>query len=470
MQLEQARDTIERLWRDDMVDALSEFIRIPAKSPDFDASWEKNGYIDEAVEHTVNWCQRQPIDGMQIEVVRLEGRTPVVLIDIPGSIDDTIFLYGHLDKQPEASGWADGMGPWKPVVRDDKLYGRGSADDGYAVYSSIAAIRAVQEQGEPHARCVLLIETCEESGSYDLPAYIEHLADRIGSPSLVVCLDSGAGNYEQMWITSSLRGMAAGTLHVDILTEGVHSGMASGIVPSSFRIARQLISRLEDEATGRILPETLNVEVPEQRHRQLAAVADKLGEGVHDSLPWVDGARPVGETPLERLLARNWGPALAVTGAGGLPELGEAGNVLRPGTSLKLSMRLPPTLDAAAATRSMKELLERDPPYGARVRFEPEPSADGWNAPEFAPWLESACQKASEAFFGKPAMFMGEGGSIPFMALLGESFPEAQFLITGVLGPKSNAHGPNEFLHLPYVSKLTAAVASILADHGARER
>jgi acetylornithine deacetylase/succinyl-diaminopimelate desuccinylase-like protein len=470
MQPEHAQETIEKLWRDDMVDALSEFIRIPAKSPDFDPDWAENGYIDQAVEHTVKWCESQPIEGMQIEVVRLEGRTPVILIDIPGSVDDTVFLYGHLDKQPEASGWSEGMGPWEPVVHDDKLYGRGSADDGYAVYSSIAAIRAVQEQGAAHARCVLLIETCEESGSYDLPAYIDHLADRIGSPSLVVCLDSGAGNYEQMWITSSLRGMAAGTLHVDILTEGVHSGMASGIVPSSFRIARQLISRLEDEATGRILAEALNVEVPEQRHQQLAAVADQLGEGIHASLPWVDGAEPVCETPLERLIARNWRPALAVTGAGGLPALGEAGNVLRPGTSLKLSMRLPPTLDAEGATQCMKDLLERDPPYGARVRFEPETPADGWNAPEFAPWLESACQRASETFFGKPAMFMGEGGSIPFMALLGESFPEAQFLITGVLGPKSNAHGPNEFLHLPYVSKLTAAVASILADHGARER
>jgi acetylornithine deacetylase/succinyl-diaminopimelate desuccinylase-like protein len=470
MDLDQARKTIDTHWQDDMTDALSQFIRMPAKSPAFDPDWEKNGYIDEAVDHTVQWCERQGIDGLEVEVVRLEGRTPVVFMEIPGTIDDTVLLYGHLDKQPEVTGWAEGLGPWKPVVRDGKLYGRGSADDGYAVYSSLSAIKALQEQGEAHARFVLLIETCEESGSYDLPAYIDHLSERIGSPSLVVCLDSGAGNYDQMWITTSLRGMAAGTLSVDILEEGVHSGMASGIVPSSFRIARRLLDRLEDAETGRILPEALDVDVPEQRREQLAAVADELGEGIYDSLPWVEGSHPVGDTPFDRLLARNWGAALAVTGAGGLPSIGEAGNVLRPGTSLKLSMRLPPTLDGEAATRCVKELLERDPPYGARVRFEPETPASGWNAPELPEWLDSACQKASKTFFGKPAMYTGEGGSIPFMALLGETFPDAQFLITGVLGPKSNAHGPNEFLHLPYVSKLTAAVASILSDHGKRPR
>jgi acetylornithine deacetylase/succinyl-diaminopimelate desuccinylase-like protein len=312
---------------------------------------------------------------------------------------------------------------------------------------------------------VLLIEACEESGSYDLPAYIDHLSDRIGSPSLVVCLDSGAGNYEQLWITTSLRGMAAGTLSVDILEEGVHSGAASGIVPSSFRIARRLISRLEDEATGRILPEDLQAPIPAQRREQLAAVARELGDGVQQAFPWVPGAEPMGSDPLEQLLNRNWRAALSVTGAAGLPAIDSAGNVLRPGTQLKLSMRLPPTLDGEAASNRVKEILEADPPYGAKVRFEPDQSATGWNAPAVADWLDRACQDASDAVFGKPAMYMGEGGTIPFMAMLGESFPDAQFLITGVLGPKSNAHGPNEFLHLAYVRRLNAAVAGVLAAH-----
>ncbi len=468
MNLKQAQQQISDWWRDSITPELVDYIRIPAKSPHFDPDWAGNGHIEAAVEHIARWCREQPIEGLSVEVVRLGQRTPLIFMQVPGEINDTVLLYGHLDKQPEMTGWSEGLGPWQPVILNGRLYGRGGADDGYAAYSSLAAIRALQEQGRPHARFVLLIEACEESGSYDLPAYIDHLAERIGAPSLVVCLDSGAGNYEQLWITTSLRGMAAGTLQVDILEEGVHSGYASGIVPSSFRIARQLISRLEDEATGEILPGALKVEIPEQRRQQLAAVAEALGDEVHSAYPWVQGAGPMGEETLQRLLNRNWRAALSVTGAGGLPEIGSAGNVLRPGTALKLSLRLPPTVDGEFATGKVRELLEADPPYGARVRFEPDQSATGWNAPEVANWLDQACQNASEAVFGKPAMYMGEGGTIPFMAMLGESFPEAQFLITGVLGPKSNAHGPNEFLHLEYAKRLTVAVAVVLDEQAAR--
>ncbi len=470
MQINRAASTIDAMWNDSITDELVEYVRIPAKSPHFDADWERNGHIDAAVEHIVRWCREQPIEGLQVDIVRLEGRTPLIFMEVPGQVDDTVLLYGHLDKQPEMTGWSEGLGPWRPVIRDGRLYGRGGADDGYAAYASLAAIGALQEQGVAHARFVVIIEACEESGSYDLPPYIEHLSDRIGSPSLVVCLDSGAGNYEQLWITTSLRGMAAGTLHVDILGEGVHSGYASGVVPSSFRIARQLLSRLEDERTGDILPDALKADIPVQRREQLAEVAAELGEEVHTAYPWVAGAGPMGDDPFDRLLRRNWGAALSVTGAGGLPALDAAGNVLRPGTALKLSLRLPPTVDGEKATAAVKHILESDPPHGARIRFEPEAAATGWNAPEVAGWLDAACQKASRAVFGKPAMYMGEGGTIPFMAMLGESFPEAQFLITGVLGPKSNAHGPNEFLHLSYGSRLTAAVASVLADHAMRER
>jgi len=464
MDFERADTLIGRLWEESITEALVDYIRIPAKSPHFDADWAANGHIDTAVEHIARWCRQQPIEGLSVEVVQLDGRTPVIFMEVPGSLDDTVLLYGHLDKQPEMTGWAEHLGPWKPVIDNGRLYGRGGADDGYAAYASLAAIRALDEQSIAHPRFVLLIEACEESGSYDLPAYIEHLGARIGAPSLVVCLDSGAGNYEQLWVTTSLRGMAAGTLIVEILDEGVHSGYASGIVPSSFRIARQLLSRLEDEATGRIIVDDLHAEIPEQRRAQLAAVAEVLGDAVSDVYPWVPGAGPMGDDPLERLLNRNWRPALSVTGAEGLPGIDSAGNVLRPGTALKLSLRLPPTADGAQATTRVREILEADPPYGARVRFEPDQSATGWNAPAVADWLDRACQQASRQVFGKPAMYMGEGGTIPFMAMLGESFPDAQFLITGVLGPKSNAHGPNEFLHLDYARRLTTAVALVLAE------
>jgi len=469
MQAEPAQRLIDDLWRDEIVDELTEYIRIPNKSPDFDPDWAAHGYMDEAVQHIESWCRRQPIEGMSVEVVRLQGRTPLIFIEAPGESADTVLLYGHLDKQPEMAGWAEDLGPWHPVYRDGKLYGRGGADDGYAAYSSLAAIMAVRDQKLPHARCVVLIEACEESGSYDLPHYIDHLRERIGTPSLVVCLDSGAGNYEQLWITTSLRGMAAGTLRVEILSEGVHSGAASGIVPSSFRIARRLLSRLEDEQTGCILPSSLQVEIPAERRSQLQDVAEVLGDEVQTAFPFVEQAAPMGESTLERLLNRNWRPALSVTGAGGLPAIADAGNVLRPGTELKLSLRLPPTLDAGQAARVVKQLLEDEPPYNARVRFDAGTAATGWNAPQTAPWLERSLERASQDAFGAGCMYMGEGGTIPFMGMLGEEFPEAQFMITGVLGPRSNAHGPNEFLHVPFARRLTHCVARVIADHYQRD-
>ena len=463
-------------WDEEIVPQLVEYIRIPNKSPMFDKDWVAHGYMDDAVKLLESWARRQPIPGMQLEVVRLEGRTPLIFIEIPasgagsdavGTGADTVLLYGHLDKQPEMTGWDEGLGPWIPVIRDDKLFGRGGADDGYAIFGSLAAIQALQDQGLPHARCVVLIEACEESGSYDLPAYVDHLAARIGQPSLVVCLDSGCGNYEQLWCTTSLRGMAGGNLSVKVLSEGVHSGDASGIVPSSFRILRELLSRLEDEVTGKIKAEGLFVEIPAERRDQAANVASVLGNEVYDKFPFLPGMKPMADDLTELVLNRTWRPALSVTGADGLPPLESAGNVLRPHTAVKLSLRLPPTLEGKRGGEILKELLLRDPPYGAQVELALEKASSGWNAPALSPWLSNAIEAASQAAFGKPAMYMGEGGTIPFMGMLGEKFPGAQFMITGVLGPHSNAHGPNEFLHIPMGKRVTACVARVIADHHA---
>jgi len=453
------------LWDEQIVPQLVEYIRIPNKSPMFDAQWAEHGYMDQAVTLMETWARAQPIPGMQIEVVRLPGRTPLIFIEIPGSGDDCVLLYGHLDKQPEMTGWAEHLGPWKPVIEGDKLFGRGGADDGYAIYGSLAAILALQEQKIPHSRCVIMIEACEESGSYDLPYYVDHLAARIGKPSLIVCLDSGCGNYDQMWLTTSLRGMTGGNLRVDVLDEGVHSGDASGVVASSFRILRQVLSRLEDETTGRILPAELHAEIPAQRVEQARAGAQVLGDAIHSKFPLVAGMQPMDEDLTELVLNRTWRPALSITGVGGLPALDSAGNVLRPFTAVKLSLRLPPTADAIKAGEFLKNLLEKDPPYGAKVSFALEKAGSGWNAPALSPWLEKSVDEASRTFFGPPPAYMGEGGSIPFMGMLGEKFPGAQFLITGVLGPHSNAHGPNEFLHIPTGKRVTACVAKVIADH-----
>ncbi len=465
METAETRRFVEHTWEGSILPRLIEYIRIPNKSPLFDSAWREHGYMDQAVKLAEDWCLSQPVRGMKVEVIRLGDRTPVLFIEIPGQSDGSVLLYGHLDKQPEMTGWREDLGPWTPVMEDEKLYGRGGADDGYAVFASLTAVAALQAQGLPHARCVILIECSEESGSPDLPDYVAALKTRIGAPELVICLDSGCGNYDQLWCTTSLRGKLTGTLRVDVLTEGVHSGTASGVVPSSFRTARQLISRIEDESNGQILLDDLHVEIPQQRLDQAQLAAETLQESVYEKFPWaVDNPAP-SESHKDLLLNNTWQPTLAVTGADGMPALVDAGNVLLPYTTLKLSFRLPPTCDADQAAAAVKKALEADTPPLAKVSFEVESTMAGWNAPAVAEWLEASMHKASDAFFGKPSMYMGTGGTIPFMGMLGERFPQAQFLITGLLGPKSNAHGPNEFLHIETGKRLTCCVAQVLEDH-----
>ncbi len=465
-----AQKHIEQCWGDEIVPTLAEYIKIPNKSPAFDPDWAAHGYMEEAVSLFERWARTKlpALLGAGLEVIRLAGRTPIILIDVPGDSSDTVLLYGHLDKQPEMVGWADGFGPWVPRIEGDKLYGRGGADDGYAMFGALSALLALREQGVPHARCVILIEACEESGSYDLPHYVDHLAARLGSPSLVVCLDSGCGNYDQLWLTTSLRGMTAGTLEVRVLEEGVHSGDASGVVPSSFRIMRQLLSRLEDEDTGTVRPPELYAPIAAERVAQARHAAAALGDVVYTKFSFVSGMSPASDDLTELVLNRTWRPQLAVIGIDGLPSSDGAGNVLLPYTRAQLSLRLPPTLDAEGAASVLRTLLEKDPPYGAHVRFDPGSSATGWHAPAVAPWLEQSLARASQTTFGPPPAYMGEGGTIPFMAMLGEKFPEAQFVVTGVLGPHSNAHGPNEFLHIPTGKRISVVIAQVLADHFAQ--
>jgi acetylornithine deacetylase/succinyl-diaminopimelate desuccinylase-like protein len=464
MNSDQTRTLVESHWDEQILPTIQEYIRIPNQSPLFDPEWRANGYMHRAVELARQWVEQQQLAGVTIEVKEVDGRTPLLFIEVDGTGDRTVLMYGHLDKQPAMVGWDDGLGPWTPVLRDGKLFGRGGADDGYAVFAAVSAIKTLQQQNEPHSRIVIIIECCEESGSPDLPAYIDLFSARIGTPGLVICLDSGCGNYDQLWMTTSLRGSIVGNLTVEVLTEGVHSGDASGIVPSSFRILRMLLDRIEDAATGRILPEWLYVEVPENRQHEVRETARILGDEVFNKFPFVPGMSPVSDDPVELLLNRTWRPALSYIGQAGMPDLLQGGNVLRPKTSLKLSLRTPPTLDAVAVEKKLRDLFETDPPYGAKVTFEAEKGGTGWEAPSTNPWLEKSVDSASRTYFGKEATTFGEGGSIPFMGMLGARYPQAQFLITGVLGPHSNAHGPNEFLHLQTAKNLTAAVAQVLAD------
>jgi acetylornithine deacetylase/succinyl-diaminopimelate desuccinylase-like protein len=470
-----ALSQVTEQWDRDIVPQLTRYIAIPAKSPGFDKDWAAHGYIETVVRNAAAWVEAQKVEGLTLEIVRLPGRTPLLFFEVaatrPASAQ-TVLMYGHLDKQPEFSGWRADLGPWTPKYEDGKLYGRGGADDGYAVYASIAAVQALKAQKVAHPRIVGLVETCEESGSYDLLPYIDALRTRLGEVALVICLDSGAGNYDQLWLTTSLRGMAGGTLKVEILTEGVHSGDASGLVPSSFRILRHLLDRLEDSKTGRLLPASFHCEVPADRMAQAKATAAILGDELYKRFPWAHYdcggattiALPTTTDPLQALISRTWTPTLSVTGAEGFPALQDAGNVLRPYTAFKLSLRLPPLIDAARAVQELKTLLEDNAPYQAKVTFDGNGGNTGWNAPSSAPWFDQALEQASQAHFGASCGYIGQGGTIPLMNMLSTGFPQSQMMVCGVLGPKSNAHGPNEFLHVPYAKKLTAAVAQVIAQ------
>lgn len=462
---------IESLWDKSVVPTLEEYIRIPNQSPLFDKEWETNGLMDKAADILISWVKKQNIKGLTIEKMAVPGRTCLIFVEVAAtnpSQKGTVMLYGHMDKQPPMTEtWEKKFGgPSDPKIIDGKLYGRGGADDGYSICAAIGGIAALQAQGIAHGRCVITIESCEESQSLDLPYYMDQLKEKIGVPDVIVCLDSGCGTYDQLWLTSSLRGMVLGVLTVEILTEGVHSGKASGIVPSSFRIMRQLLSRLEDEKTGKMLVNELQVEIPPNRVQEAIGVCEELGDEIANQFPFVPSARADSTlTNDELLLNATWRPTLSVTACGGMPAIESAGNVLRQKTSLCLSIRLPPTANADAAGQAVKKELEREPPYGAKVAFDLRGCGPGWNMPPMSDWLEESLKAASMSFYGKPLRMQGEGGSIPFMGMLAEKFPKAQFVVTGVLGPNSNAHGPNEFLDIKMGKAVTYGVAKILAAH-----
>ncbi len=464
---------VDRYWEERILPPLTDYIRIPNVSPAFDSNWSAHGHMEAAVALAHRWCEAEKPVRARVTVHRLEGRTPVLLVDIPAAgvpPDDprTVLLYGHLDKQPPFTGWEEGLGPWSPVLRDGRLYGRGGADDGYAVFAALAAYRFLEERGIPHARAVVLIECSEESGSPDLAAHVEALRPSLGAVDFVVCLDSGCLDYERLWLTTSLRGNLIAELRLAVLAEGVHSGNAGGFLPSVTMVLRRLLDRIEDPRDGRILVSALAVEIPDDRRRETERLAALIpAERLRAGFPLLEGVRLLHEGAVELHLANTWRAALAVTGFDGFPSVREGGNTHLPALRVKLSFRLPPTLPVETAVRVLRETLETTPPFGARVSFLPLTGMPGWNAPSFAPFLERACEEASRAHFGAPPQAMGMGGSIPFMNMLAASYPTAQYCVTGVLGPHSNAHGPNEFLDLPTAKRLTAAIHDIVAAHAA---
>lgn len=460
-------------WRRDVLPLLDSFARIRDLSPAFEPGWEEAGRLEEAALLLAEWASQRPIRGATVEVVRLPGLTPTVTVDIPASdpdVEGTVLIYSHYDKQPPFDGWTGDRSPWSPVIEGDRLYARGVADDGYALPSALVAVESVVAAAGRHGRCVVIAEGSEESGSPHLAEVLDHLGGRFGSPDVVVALDSGCPTYDRLWVTTSLRGFVDGTLTVKVLDHGVHSGSAGGSIPSSLRLVRLLLDRIEEARSGDLLLPVLRSDPPAGALADASALAVALaGAGPADEpFPVVDGLVLDGNGVADRAMRTAWAGSLAVVGADGLPPTGSAGNVLLPWVTLKLVIRLPPTADALAASAALGRALTADPPSGALVEWSPGHSADGWVAGPRAPWLNAALERASQACFGQPAGVFGEGGSIPFMGWLASRFPGSQILASGVLGPGSNAHGPDESLHLPTAERLTAALAMVLDAHARR--
>jgi acetylornithine deacetylase/succinyl-diaminopimelate desuccinylase-like protein len=459
---------IENCFETTIIPTLTEYIRIPNLSPSYDSMKTSDRECEKVIQLFSSWIESQNVSGLKYHISRIENKTPLIFIEIASSADSsnkTVLMYGHLDKQPPFEGWTDGLGPYIPVIRDGRLYGRGGADDGYAIFSAITAIKALQIQGINHDRCVILIESSEESGSPDLPFHLDVLKDKIGDVSLVVCLDSGAGDYDGLWLTTSLRGILVATLKVSTLTEGVHSGNSGGLASDSFRIVRQLLSRLEDENTGAIC-DILQTIVPDERLLEINEYCSILRDSILDAVPLVNHGQPLRDDKnlVELVLNNTWRPCLTITGIDGLPPCPSGGNVLRPSTTVKLSLRLPPTTNWESAANIVKDILTTDVPKDCVVELDICHGASGYSAPILSTWLKESLNKCSHRRFGRSFANMGCGGTIPFMGMLGRMFPKADFVITGVLGPHSNAHGPNEFLDIQYCKKLTCCIAEILED------
>jgi acetylornithine deacetylase/succinyl-diaminopimelate desuccinylase-like protein len=454
----------------DALETLSTYATIPCLSPMFDANWSENGHLDRAVELLSQWARARELASIDVSVHRLDGRTPMLCITVDATCNSkgTAVLYGHLDKQPPLGDWSEGLDPFLPVRRGDRVFARGIADDGYSMFAALLAIEAMERQGIPHTRCVVLIEASEESGSSDLDAYLDLLTEHLGQVELMICLDSGALTYDRLWVTNSLRGIVNIELEVRVLEQGQHSGSASGVVPSSFRILRQLIERVEDSATGTILVKELLCPIPEEHRLAAISIAQEFGDVIAHELPTLEGVTLMGDSAEDRILRRTWYPTLSLVGMGGIPDPAIAGNVLRPFTSAVLSFRLPPSVDAKVAAQALVRTLTSDVPSSAKVTCTAH-AADGWVSPPLAPWLRLALDEASEQAFGRAAGFMGEGGSIPFLASLAKRYPGVQFVATGVLGPQSNAHGIDEMLDLPTVVGVTNSVISVLAAYAKLE-
>lgn len=488
--------TIDKFWKSSIKSDFEQFVRIESITPQYvmGSTAEKLKGICEALNLAMDWVNKQsdlnatltagipqgsPCAANQAhETVETDAAhlTPILLIQIPGTAPEgsgSVLMYGHWDKQAiaDVKAWNEPKGsmktgPFQPNIANGRLYGRGTADDGYALFFSIAAIQALRANGIPYPTVNFILDFDEEGGSVNLERYLEKFSFKIGTPDLCITLDSGAGDYNRIWNTTTERGIVTGTLTVKVLTDSVHSGDGSGIIPNPQRIMRHLLSRLEDPVTGKILPSEFQVEVPATYLADVFSQATNIVPSTIKGFPWFGYATTAASNPVELILNRIWRAGLAVTGVDGLPSTAAANNVVVGSVSYQLSLRLPPPLRIDEVQRQLKDLFEKDPPYGATVTYDYEgaPAANGWMSPPQPRWLSEAIDQASQVLFQQPSAPLGDGGTQPVLAILKEKFKETLFFASGVAGPGNNEHAANENLNIKYAEQLSACEAYVLSQ------
>ena len=449
------------------LEGLKMFVRIPNLSPQYDEGYHTNGLIHKALHDVGDWIKSQGLKHVEITYFEEKGREPLLYVEIGSTAEKevpSILTYGHLDKMPhlDAEGWGEGLSATNPVVKGRKVYGRGTNDDGYNPFCVVTAVKYLEENNLPHPKVIMLLESGEESGDDEIQIYLKDLRSRIGDVGVIMVLDAEAQDYDTLWCCTSLRGVVMGVLDIQHLATPCHSGMATGMVPSTFRIARMLLSRIEDEQTGEIKLKEAHIEIPQNRIDSCNEIAKQLGERCVEIVTLLPGAKHLSEDRGELLIGKGWKPGLAVTGADGIPSVANGSNVIRTRTSLKLSLRIPPGVKSEVVAEAMKKELERDPPYGAKVTYKPLGAGNGWFGRDFDEKTQKALDQSSIDVFGQKSLLYGEGGSIPLCNLLQELWPNAQLLVTGAAGTDSNPHGYDESLDLPYTSQFTASISLFL--------
>ena len=462
------KQTIDKIWDTRALPALMDFIRIPCKSTAFDPHWESNGYLNQACTFISAWVKQQ-LPQASCEIIQEPGKTPCLWLDVPAyhaQTDNTVAFYGHLDKQPEASGWSEGLGPWTPVIRDGKLFGRGCSDDGYSVFLMISALVSLREQGLGHPHCVGIFETQEESGSIDLPHYLTALKERFNHPISLFVLDNQCCDYQRLWLNTSLRGVISAVLRVKTLHHNVHSGTYSGILPDAFAIAQHLLSRIHEPLSGRVLLDSFHTQIPENRKKQLLQAAKLLEASTSYYPPLLDGVQTKTTSVFDSIYNSTWEPALTVTAIDGLANLNQAANVVPKEIALKLSIRIPPNIDLARAIQDLEKTVTQNVPFHASVTLEDIRQGSGWTPPLTAQNQETErlLNTCSQSVFHEDVAFSATGGSISIIPEFEKCLPGTSIMLLGVLGPGSNAHGPDESLNIEYVKKLTNVLSLYLKD------